>query len=130
MVALERVAVPTALAVIGVLDRAFDRHGRPDRLLTDNGGQLTSFETEAFLVERGVEPWMELPLWIPGGSGFDGMLRADVSGAVAAGLTFRPIQQTIRDTAEWDATRGDYEPAAGLPPERERELLEAWRTRS
>ncbi len=55
LVALERVLAPTSAAVIGVLDRAFERHGRPDRLLTDNGGQFTSFATRAFLVERSVD---------------------------------------------------------------------------
>ena len=55
LVALERVLAPTSAEVIGVLGRAFDRHGAPDRLLTDNGSNLTSFATEAFLVERGVD---------------------------------------------------------------------------
>jgi len=37
----------------------------------------------------------------------------------------------VRDTAAWAATREDgHEPEAGLAPERERELLDAWRTRS
>jgi 2'-hydroxyisoflavone reductase len=92
------------------------------------GAEVTWVDSE-FLLEQGVGEWMELPLWIADPA-FAGHSRTDVSRAVAAGLTFRPVQETIRDTAEWDATRGDYEPAAGLAPERERELLEAWRTRS
>ena len=54
LVALERVLAPTSAAVIDVLGRAFDREGAPERLLTDNGSNLTSFATEAFPVERGV----------------------------------------------------------------------------
>ena len=92
------------------------------------GADVTWVDPE-FLLEQGVGEWMELPLWIADPA-FAGHSRTVVSRAVAAGLTFRPVQETIRDTAEWDATRGDYEPAAGLAPERERELLEAWRTRS
>jgi 2'-hydroxyisoflavone reductase len=75
------------------------------------------------LVEAGVGEWMELPLWIAAPE-FAAMQRADVAKAVAAGLTFRPLEQTIRDTLDWDAGRA--EPPAegvGLAPDRERELL-------
>jgi len=91
------------------------------------GADVTWVDSE-FLLEQGVGEWMELPLWIADPA-FAGHSRTDVSRAVAAGLTFRPVQETIRDTAEWDATRGDYEPAAGLAAEREAELLRAWRGR-
>jgi 2'-hydroxyisoflavone reductase len=91
------------------------------------GADVTWVDSE-FLLEQGVGEWMELPLWIADPA-FAGHSRTDVSRAVAAGLTFRPVQETIRDTAEWDATRGDYEAAAGLAAEREAELLRAWRAR-
>jgi 2'-hydroxyisoflavone reductase len=58
------------------------------------------------------------------------MQQVDVSRAVAAGLRFRPVTETMRDTSDWAAERGRHEPEAGLAPKRERELLEAWRTRS
>ena len=77
----------------------------------------------AELVEAGVGEWMELPLWIAAPE-FAAMQRADVSRALANGLTFRPLEETIRDTLAWDAQR--TEPRAegvGLTPERERELL-------
>jgi len=56
------------------------------------------------------------------------MLLADNRRAVAAGLTFRPLADTIRATLQWDRREG----AAGhdlpirvtpIPPEREAELL-------
>jgi 2'-hydroxyisoflavone reductase len=75
------------------------------------------------LVEAGVGEWVELPLWIAAPE-FAAMQQADVSKAVADGLTFRPLEETIRDTLAWDAGRD--EPRAedvGLSPERERELL-------
>jgi 2'-hydroxyisoflavone reductase len=81
---------------------------------------------DSFLQEHGVGEWMELPLWISDPA-FSSLDKVDVSKALAAGLTFRPVADTVRDTAEWDASRGDYEPGAGLAPERERELLAAWR---
>ena len=91
-------------------------------------GADVTWVDDAFLLERGVGEWMELPLWLadPAVAGMD---KADVSAAVGAGLAFRPLRDTIRATAEWDASRGDYEPRAGLAPEREAELLAAWRRR-
>jgi 2'-hydroxyisoflavone reductase len=92
------------------------------------GAEVTWVDS-SFLLEQGVGEWMELPLWIADPA-FAGHARTDVSRAVEAGLTFRPVEQTIRDTAEWDATRGEYVPAAGLAPEREAELLDAWHART
>jgi 2'-hydroxyisoflavone reductase len=85
--------------------------------------------TDEFLVEHGVGEWMELPLWIADSS-MAGMSDTDVSRAVAAGLRFRPVEETVRDTAAWDAARGDYTPNAGLAPEREADLLDAWHART
>ena len=52
-----------------------------------------------------------------------GMLQADVTRALEAGLRFRPLEETIRGTLEEAETTDD----AGMRPERERELIEAWR---
>jgi 2'-hydroxyisoflavone reductase len=85
--------------------------------------------SDEFLVEHGVGEWIELPLWIADPD-YAGHHHTNVSRAIAAGLRFRTIAETVRDTAAWAATRGAHEPEAGMAPERERELLEAWRTRS
>ncbi len=92
---------------------------------------------ESFLLERGVEPFSDLPLWLAleTNPGFAGFFAADVSRAVAAGLPFRPLADTVADTLEWERERGaapdkDYGPqalASGLDPARERELLAEWR---
>jgi 2'-hydroxyisoflavone reductase len=93
-------------------------------------GADATWVSDEFLVEHGVGEWIELPLWIADPD-WIGHHQVDVSRAVAAGLSFRPVAETVRDTAEWAAARGDeHELQAGLAPERERELLEAWRTRS
>jgi 2'-hydroxyisoflavone reductase len=92
-------------------------------------GAEVTWVSDGFLVEHRVGEWIELPLWIADPE-WVGHHHADVSRAVAAGLRFRPVAETVRDTAEWAATRGEHEPEAGLAPARERELLEAWRTRS
>jgi 2'-hydroxyisoflavone reductase len=81
------------------------------------------------LLTAGVKPWTELPLWIPeGDSQFGGMLLADNRQAVAAGLTFRPLTDTIRATLEWDRREGAHGHDAPIrvtpiAPEREAELL-------
>jgi 2'-hydroxyisoflavone reductase len=84
---------------------------------------------EAFLLERKVEPWMGLPLWIPEDDP-EGLAVFDNRRAVAAGLTFRPTVETASDTLAWELTRspgplGEF--WAGIPREQERELLAAWR---
>ncbi|HZN14886.1 MAG TPA: NAD-dependent epimerase/dehydratase family protein [Acidimicrobiales bacterium] len=84
---------------------------------------------EAWLIDQKVEPWMELPLWLPGGEGYDGLSAVDVSRAVDAGLTFRPLVDTCAATLEWDRTRDGAGMDAQLSPEREAELLAAWRSR-
>jgi 2'-hydroxyisoflavone reductase len=81
--------------------------------------------TDAFLAEHKVRSWMDLP-WTPKAE--LGHIAND--RALAAGLKFRPLADTIRDTHLWAKERAaDYKPRAGLPPAREQELLAAWRAR-
>jgi 2'-hydroxyisoflavone reductase len=85
---------------------------------------------EKFLLDHEVGPWMELPLWVSGDD-VDGFSKIDCRRAIAAGLRFRPLEETVRDTLEWDRTRpADVEYRAGMKPEREQELLNAWRARA
>jgi len=88
---------------------------------------------EAFLLERGVRPWTELPLWVPAAD--LAFQQVDASRAVAAGLRFRPLVETARDTLEWDrgtpASERPVKPGVAMPgpldADREAELLDAWR---
>jgi 2'-hydroxyisoflavone reductase len=88
-------------------------------LLAD--GDVT-WVSDEFLLESGVGPWLELPLWLPDPA-HAGVHETDVSRAVAAGLRFRPVPETLRDAAEAPAVDG-----VGLTPEREAALLETWRS--
>lgn len=82
-----------------------------------------------FLVQQQVQPWMGLPLWIPG-QGSAGLMNVDLSKAVADGLSLRPLTQTIRETLEWDRTRpADLQRRAGISREKENEVLAAWHAR-
>jgi len=79
---------------------------------------------ERFLLDAGVTPYTELPLWIPNLPERAGFYSINSGKAIAAGLTFRPVAETIRDTLAWDATQPPDAPRpCGLRPERERELL-------
>lgn len=83
---------------------------------------------EAFLQANEVQPWSQLPLWIGNGPDSVGFSRFDCSRAIAAGLTFCPVAETVAATLEWAAARpGDHEWRAGLSAEREAELLAKWK---
>jgi 2'-hydroxyisoflavone reductase len=82
------------------------------------------------LVAAGVEPWTELPLWLPA-TAFPGTWTVGTERAQASGLRCRPIAETIADVAAWLTAGGEAElddwRAEHRPPEmsaeRERELL-------
>jgi 2'-hydroxyisoflavone reductase len=91
---------------------------------TDTPHELT-WVSEPFLEAQGVTPWGDLPSWIPG----DPLMFVDVSASVAAGLTFRPLEVTARDTIEFEKSRSAEELEGrpfGMTREREREVLDAW----
>ena len=72
---------------------------------------------------------MGLPLWVHD-SEYRGMLDSSNARAVAAGLEFRPLAETVGDTFAWirsgaEIIRDDWvEVRPGLTPEREAELLQ------
>jgi 2'-hydroxyisoflavone reductase len=83
--------------------------------------------SDEFLGGNEVGAWMEMPLWIPEQEG-PGVGDVNCGRALAAGLIFRPLQETVRDTLAWRATLpADAEWPAGLKSEREAELLMRWR---
>jgi nucleoside-diphosphate-sugar epimerase len=58
------------------------------------------------LQAAGVEPWTELPLWLPDAPG---TWRVGTARAQAAGLRCRPVADTVADVAEWLAAGGEAE---------------------
>jgi 2'-hydroxyisoflavone reductase len=83
------------------------------------------------ILESGIEPWMDLPVWLPPGEAYDTMHRANVDKAIDAGLRCRPVQETVTDTWEWlqsvggQAPQRPDRPVLGLAPEKEAEVLNA-----
>lgn len=83
---------------------------------------------EQFLLDQDVAPWMGMPLWIPS---FDedsaGFSCVSIEKALAQGLTFRSLGETIRDTVDWVHERpDDWQMKAGISAEKEAEVLQAW----
>ena len=79
---------------------------------------------ERFLTENKVEPWSEMPFYLP--ESFEetrGFLAMNVAKAMAKGLKFRPFSDTILDVWNWRKNQ-DYQMKAGISAERERELLD------
>lgn len=90
---------------------------------------------ESFLLSRGVQPWAELPLWIPDGRDTVGFWTVSGAFAKAAGLRPRPFGDSVRDTWEWLRSGGEVQTAPGTPPfglasGRERRVLAAWDSQS
>lgn len=84
-----------------------------------------TYVDEEFLLEHGVRPFAELPFWLPAGYAH----RFDNAKGIGAGMLFRPIGDTILETADWhfEERGADYRwRTTGMQPERERELLAAW----
>jgi len=82
--------------------------------------------TDVFLLEHEVIPYTEMPLWVPEAEApaFDTF---DCRKAFSAGLSFRPLTESVRDTLEWDQTRpADHIWGSGLSRDRESKLLKAW----
>jgi 2'-hydroxyisoflavone reductase len=103
--------------------------------VSQSGASLT-WVGEKFLLDSGVQPWQDLPIWIPRES--VNLVRVGVDKALADGLTFRPLETTVRDTLDWNNARGEPSPhqvgsirlgKPGLDPEKETKILHEWHAR-
>jgi 2'-hydroxyisoflavone reductase len=90
--------------------------------ITGSNASLT-WVSEDFITSHDVD---HIPVWTP--MDWRGIFQVNCTRAINAGLLFKPLEQTIRNTLDWHATRpSDYELKVGLKPDREKELLEKWR---
>lgn len=82
-----------------------------------------------FLSQHNLHAYAEMPMWRPPTPGFEGFARFDLSREIAAGLTFRTIQDTARATLDFHYSRPlerQQQLRAGITAEREAEVLKAW----
>jgi 2'-hydroxyisoflavone reductase len=96
---------------------------------TGSGAELVWLPDER-LQALDVEPWMELPLWLPADE-FPGTWQVGTERAQAAGLRCRPIAHTVADVWAWlrdggeaelDEWRSEHRPPV-MEADRERVLL-------
>ncbi|MEW1779584.1 SDR family oxidoreductase [Streptomyces sp. NPDC086777] len=96
------------------------------RRSTGSEAELRWTDAETVLA-AGIEPWTQLPVWVPADSESHGAVHGlDVSRAVATGLRCRPVAQTVADTWRW--LRGldgaaPVRPGIGLDPAVEARVL-------
>ncbi|GGV16160.1 reductase [Actinomadura cremea] len=82
------------------------------------------------ILNAGIEPWTELPIWLPRGDLYDTLHLANVDRALATGLRCRPVEETVADTWAWLRTLGGRapqrpdRPSPGLPPDKEARVLD------
>jgi 2'-hydroxyisoflavone reductase len=99
---------------------------------TESGSDASfTWVSEEFLLEKQVGMWMEMPLWVPEMQPeYAGFFAFDCRKAIAEGLTFRPLAETVRATLDWDATQPpDRVLRAGITRERETDLLLGWKNK-
>lgn len=81
--------------------------------------------SEPFIFERHLEA--DFPIWTPAEE--SGGSLVDCAKAIADRLTFRPLEDTIRATLQWNAQRPEgFTGRAGISREKEAALLEEWHT--
>jgi 2'-hydroxyisoflavone reductase len=111
-------AVGDVSSVGAVLDASAEAAGTSPRYVE---------ATDDWLAAHEVDPWMgpeSLPLWLPGPE-YAGFMNRRNAAARAAGLTLRPLAETVRAALRWERERGlERERRAGLSPARERALLD------
>ncbi len=84
------------------------------------------------LRELGIRAWSDMPAWQPPEGRTAGFARMSNARARAAGLTFRPLAVTARDTLAWflqEPPERQSAMRAGLSPDKEEFVLAAWRVR-
>jgi len=89
-----------------------------------------------FVLGRGIEPWTELPVWMPVDDvEMYALHTSDVSRALEWGLHVRPLHETVADSWTWvrevdsSGTAPDPRPGMGIDPDKEAEALAAWAER-
>jgi len=98
---------------------------------TGSDATLVSIPTDKLLSEYGVRPWSDLPVWVPQQGDYAGFGTRNTDKARQQGLTFRSLKDTVQGTLEWfDALDPDTQARflGGLDPDREAQIIEAWKS--
>ena len=97
--------------------------------VSDSNAYFTWVDDQ-FLLQEKVEGWSEMPLWFPQDDAFKGFMFISIEKARSAGLTFRPLSETVRSTLDWyRSSKASRELKAGIDIAKERILLRKWNDR-
>ena len=102
------------------------------KVASDSDATFT-WASEEFLLEENVSAWSNMPLWLPEEAAphLKGFMFINCDKAITAGLRFRPLSETTRDTLTWYQTaHSNEELQAGISSDREQALLRKWRDRN
>ncbi len=100
------------------------------RAITSTPVTITWVDAD-FLKENEVGAWMEMPVWVYPSVEEQGFSAYDCTKAIQAGLGFRPLAETARDTLNWwkSLPEEDQDLRTGIDPEKEADILRAWHAR-
>lgn len=101
------------------------------RATVDNDISFTWVDAD-FLEKHEVQPWAHMTVWVPPVGEFAGFSTSNIDRAIEAGLTFRPLADTVVATMDYWKTlpaEKHESPRAGCPAELEESTLKAWHAR-
>jgi 2'-hydroxyisoflavone reductase len=105
------------------------------KAVTLSGAQFTWVPAD-FLTEQKIRAWSNMPVWVPDRPENVAFSRRKIDKALAAGLTFRPLAVTAKETLDWNKTRPAEElqalsegKIAGISAQREADVLAAWKAK-
>jgi nucleoside-diphosphate-sugar epimerase len=114
-------SAPEAITIGGMLETCKKVSGSDARFTWADG---------KFLDEHEVSAWSDMPVWVPLDGDDAGHPFISVQRALNAGLSIRPLDETVRATLDWwdteSAERREGPMRSGLTAEREAEVLKAW----
>ncbi len=101
------------------------------RAVTASDAYLTWVPAD-FLEGHQVRPWVDMPTWVPPSVERAGFATRNIDRALAKGLRFRPLAATAKETLDFYNSQPEARKEklrAGLPQNREKEVLAAWQAR-
>ncbi|HSL70788.1 MAG TPA: NAD-dependent epimerase/dehydratase family protein, partial [Longimicrobiales bacterium] len=123
----------------GVFNAVGPDRGRPFNEFVErihksvNGAGTYTWVDTDFLIANNVRPYSsELPVFQAMRGRTAGFAQFDLTPEIKAGLKFRPLELTARETLDWFRTLPADRQAGiktGFKPEREKQLLELWHAR-
>jgi 2'-hydroxyisoflavone reductase len=87
----------------------------------------------AFLEEQKVEPWSEMPVWLPAKGDEAAFAGTSNKAALDRGLKVSPLKKTVDDTLAWHLARPAEEREklkAGIAADKEAAVLAAWKAKA